>query len=165
MSDKRSAGVLEPEWVPRCSLARGLAASAGAAFDGPLLGVGLASLVAPGSDEAGLASFFAFGGAFVLGMLSWLGLGVAAVVLAALLAILAGCVTGPRPGDASSRRSRSTRQAASPTGRRSARSHGAATCASPSRRDAPAAAAQPRWKAATRCSASMRSARLACSSA
>lgn len=102
MVNERSRSVLDAEWVPRCSVARGLAASAGALFGGPLLGIGLASLVAPGSNAAGLASFFAFGGAFVLGMLSWLGLGVAAVLLAALRELVRGRLP-EAPPDAAAR--------------------------------------------------------------
>ncbi|MEW6271319.1 MAG: hypothetical protein AB1689_18720, partial [Thermodesulfobacteriota bacterium] len=47
VAGQRSRDVLRVEWVPQPSLVLGLAALVGALFGGPLIGIGLAALVAP----------------------------------------------------------------------------------------------------------------------
>jgi hypothetical protein len=88
--DRRAKGVLDVEWVPERPVALGVASLVGALLAGPVLGNGLASWLAPGSHVAQVAGFAAFPLAFALGMVSWLGLGVAAVVVTALRQLVRG---------------------------------------------------------------------------
>lgn len=86
----------------RPSIAIGIGSLVGSLLGGPLLGIALVRCLAPGSHAAEVASFLAFPAALALGLASWLGLGVAAVVLAALRELARGRL--PRaPADAADR--------------------------------------------------------------
>jgi hypothetical protein len=80
----------EVRWVPKRSVAASLAALLGAFFAAPAIGLALAMTVAPESRAAEIASFLAFPAALFLGLVAWLGVGVASVVLAAVGALLRG---------------------------------------------------------------------------
>ncbi len=64
---------------------------------GPLLGLGLGMVVTPGSDLVQAVGVFAFGLVFLLGILSWAGFGIIAVVVSGLGKLLHG--ERPRPAE------------------------------------------------------------------